>query len=87
MKYAIVRVLKNEINISDRNILSLKLGGLYEHIYKKDNLLDGQSIDTHCIVQSIFIELKNIDKIKTDFQNSKLRFFSINEIKKFKRYS
>ena len=84
MKDAIARVLKNEINISDRNLLSLKIGGLYEHIYKKDNLFEDQSIDTHYIVQSIFIELKNIDKIKTDFQNSKLRFFSINEIKNSK---
>ena len=84
MNFAIKRILKNELNVSKKNIHSFKKGSLYEHIYKKDNLFEDQDLDTHYIVQTIIIELKNINNIKIDVQSSKFGFFLSSEIKKSK---
>lgn len=84
MKDAIKRILKNEININNGNFYSIKTGALYEHFYKKDNVFGDRDLDTHYIVQTIIIELKNIDNIKIDSQTSKFKFYNLNEIKKSK---
>lgn len=84
MNFAIKRILKNELNISTNNIFSLKSGSLYEHIYKKDNIFGDSDLDTHYVVQTILIELKNINNMKLDLQSSSFDFFLPSEIKKSK---
>ena len=84
MNIAIKRILKNEININDRSFNCIKTGGLYEHFYKKDNVFEYRDLDTHYIVQTIIIELKNINNIKIDSQTSKFKFYTLNELKKSK---
>ena len=87
LKNTLKKTSLNEIGI-ELIIDDVKLYGIYDHIYDKENYLENNKFGTHYVVIALIYEdNKNIIKLNNlpKFQHNRYKFFSINELLEHKQ--
>lgn len=78
LNIAFERILKTEVNISKNDISNVQFLGLYNHLYE-NNTFNNKS-NTHYIVFTVIISIKENVVINLDTQHSEYMFLPVKEL-------